>query len=91
MAKKKYYYVLVCNTKYVCFVTKIDNANRVSYWDYKEKPLLMTKSRAEDMALGLNLNGHIAFVVSSDFEIEYHPYNYQNYYMYFKKRGGNKK
>ena len=71
--KKTHYYVLVITEAGVKFVTKINYSDRTAEWDYKEKPIEMSKSEAEDLSLGLNLNGHMAYVVSQKWEIDKQP------------------
>lgn len=85
MAKKFYYYVLVCNNKGVKFVTGVGRYDAV--WDYTKPPKCMTKRDAEKLAVGLGLNGHRAFVVCMPYEIEDHIYNYNEYEMQFVAKG----
>ena len=73
---KTYNYVLVLTTEGPKFVTKIGE-HKTAYWDEKEKPHLMDLNYARDMALGLTVNGCVAFPVSSKFEIEQQPYFYE--------------
>lgn len=79
MAKTKrqnWYYVLVMTDGGPVFVTSVEYSPKVAHWDKTEKPLVMDKSRAEDLTLGLNLNFHVAFTVCSKFEMDYQPYMY---------------
>lgn len=71
MAKNKFFYYVGVQTEGgMTLVTKIDNRNRISYWDANEKPLAMPANRAEDIALGLSLNLNYAVVVKSIAEIQ---------------------
>lgn len=73
MAKKKfYYYVGVKVNDGMTLVTKVENAGRMCYWNDKFPPLELGKTRAEDIALGLNLNYHSAVVIQSHFELTTH-------------------
>ena len=77
MAKKKnYWYVLVMTNEGPKFVTSVSYMDKTAHWDKTEKPLEMDKERATDLALGLNLNMHAAFVVCQPFEIDRQPYRY---------------
>ena len=64
----KKYYVGVKTDNGMMFVTEIDNKNRTSYWNKDSKPLAMSKSVANDIALGLTWNGNNAVVVESIIE-----------------------
>lgn len=64
----KKYYVGVKTDDGMMFVTKIDNNNRTSYWSKESKPLALSKSVANDIALGLTWNGNNAVVVESIIE-----------------------
>lgn len=72
MSNKFHYYIGVKTNYGLMLVTKIDNRNRQCYWDEEDKPLAMKKSTAEDIALGLNLNGFQAVVVQSHTELSNH-------------------
>ena len=85
-AKKKHYYVLVITDAGPKFVTKISYGDKTAEWDYKEKPLEMNKSQAEDLALGLNLNFHQSYVVVMDWELDAQPYRYEKWKMEWKER-----
>ena len=79
-AKKKpcnYWYVLVMTDSGPTFVTSVEYAPKVAHWNKLEKPLELGKYRAEDLALGLNLNLHTAFAVCSKFELDSQPYRYE--------------
>ena len=76
MAKQtNWYYVLVLTNQGPVFVTKIGE-HKTAYWDKSEKPKEFSKSFAEDLTLGLNLNFHVAFMVCSKFELDSQPYRY---------------
>ena len=64
----KKYYVGVKTDNGMMFVTETDNKNRTSYWNKDSKPLAMSKSVANDIALGLTWNGNNAVVVESIIE-----------------------
>lgn len=70
MALKYLYYVLVVTEDGGKFVTKIDNTTKTAYWDSKGKPLAFSKSYADDLALCLTLNFHIAFTLKSYHELQ---------------------
>lgn len=72
MARKFYYYVGVQTNDGMRFVTKINNSNRMSYWNLNEKPLEMTQMLATDIAEGLCMNCTTAVVVKSFFELADH-------------------
>ena len=86
MAKKSYYYVLVFSDEGPVYVTKVDNAKRISYWDKDEQPMSMSQSFAEDLAMGLNLNCNSCVVVKSPHEISGHPYNYEYFDCTFTRK-----
>ena len=70
MALKYFYYVIVKSENQAIFVTKLDNATNHAYWDKNEKPLPLSKSYAEDLALCLTLNLFPAFVLMSAHELQ---------------------
>lgn len=73
MAKNKfYYYVGVKTNGGMTLVTKVENTGRMCYWNDKLPPLAMSKTCAEDIALGLNLNFHSAVVIQSRIELTTH-------------------
>lgn len=77
--KAKYrYYVLVMTNDGPKFVTSIDRSNKYAHWDIDKPPLDLGKYWADDLALGLSLNGNVAFVVSSKWDIDRHPYRYKD-------------
>lgn len=76
MAKKKYhYYVLVSTDTGMTFVTST-GANQYAKWEKSEKPLDLPQYFAEDIALGLTLNGYLAFCVKTPYELDTQPYRY---------------
>lgn len=77
MAKAKYhYYVLVITNHGPVFVTSIPERN-YARWDATETPLELSKGSAEDIAMGLNLNGYTARVVyTQHFEQMHQLYRY---------------
>lgn len=69
---KKYYYIQVIDKNKIKFITEIDNENKMSYWENdKEFKIFETKSYADDIAMGLCLNGFYAFVVESLYKLEF--------------------
>ena len=70
MALKYLYYVVVATEDGAKFVTKVDNATKMAYWDSKEKPMSFNKSYADDLALCLTLNFHLAFTLKSYHELK---------------------
>lgn len=86
MDKKFHYYVLVVSERGPKFVTKVNYANKTAEWNYEEKPLEMSKERAEDLVLGLCLNFNTAYVVCQPFEIDSHPYNYKDFELTFEEK-----
>ena len=77
MAKKEnYYYVLVMGNEGPVFVTSIDRTEKTAHWDKDEAPLELIKSYAEDLTMGLTLNGHLAFTVCSKYKLDNQPYRY---------------
>ena len=86
MAKKYYYYVLVFDNGGPVYVTSVNNANRYAHWNKNEKPMAMSSSYAEDLAMGLNLNFNSCVVVKSPHEISGHPYNYEYFDCTFTRK-----
>ncbi len=70
MALKYLYYVVVATEDGAKFVTKVDNATKTAYWDSKDKPMAFNKSYADDLALCLTLNFHLAFTLKSYHELK---------------------
>lgn len=76
--KKTHYYVLVFTAEGAKYVTKINNADRTAEWNKDEKPLEMTKERANELMIGLTWNCHSAQVVASPVELDNQPYRYND-------------
>ena len=75
--KKSYNYILVVTGEGPKFVTKINySEGKTAEWNKLEKPLEIDSDSANDIVIGLNLNGHIAFKVSQPFEIDHQPCMY---------------
>ena len=74
--KKNHYYVLVFTSTGPAYVTGIPRRSYAE-WDKNKEPYEMTKSMAEEVAYGLNLNGYAAQMVISPFEA-HQPYRYEN-------------
>ena len=70
MALKYLYYVVVATEDGAKFVTKVDNTTKTAYWDSNEKPMSFNKSYADDLALCLTLNFHLAFTLKSYHELK---------------------
>lgn len=83
--KKNYWYVIVMTDGGPVFVTSVDYRSKTAHWDKSEKPLEMDKSRAQDLALGLNLNFHSSFAVCQPFEIDTQPYRYDKWHVEWKE------
>ena len=79
MAKKNHYYVLVFTNAGAVYVTSIDSTNKYARWDKDKAPMEFSKSYAEDLVMGLNLNFNSSVLVVSPFEIGHQPYNYEMY------------
>lgn len=72
--KKNYYYVLVLTSEGPVFVTETKYHDAM--WDKNKPPKLFSKAFAEDVALGLALNFHSAFMVTTKYELTTQPYRY---------------
>lgn len=70
MALKYFYCVVVATEDGAKFVTKVNNATKTAYWDCNQQPIPLAKSYAEDLALCLTLNFHLAFVLKSYHELK---------------------
>ena len=76
MSKKKtYYYVLVFTSTGPVYVTGIPERN-YAQWDKEKQPKDLTKYMAEDIAMGLKLNGYSAEMVVTPIELTSQPYRY---------------
>ena len=78
MAQKKnkyHYYVLVLTNYGPVFVTDIPERNYAK-WDKLKAPLEFSKTSAEDIALGLNLNGYTACMVVYPYEVDHQLFFY---------------
>lgn len=73
---KNHYYVIVMANDGPAFVTSIEYVGKFAHWKKGEKPLEMSKTQAENLAYGLNLNFHQAYTVYMPYEIETQPYRY---------------
>ena len=88
MATKKqtnWYYVLVMTNDGPIFVTSL-GAHHTAYWNKNEKPYELSKEWAEDMVRGLLWNGHVSFVVKSQWELDTQPYNYGEWQIKWEQR-----
>lgn len=88
-AKQEYWYVLVFTNKGPKYVTKTGE-HKTAYWNEKEKPLELSKDWAQQMSLGLCLNGYNAIAIGSIYEVVSHPYNYEDYSIVWRKKKGKK-
>jgi hypothetical protein len=70
MALKYFYYVVIATEDGAKFVTKTDYATKMAHWDSNEKPLALSKTQADDLALGLTLNFYPAFTLKSYHELK---------------------
>lgn len=79
MAKKKkyYYYVLVFTDDGPVYVTSLGE-HHWCHWNATEKPYELGKYFAEEVAMGLGLNGTNAVEVVMPFEMEHQPYRYED-------------
>ena len=88
MAKKKnYWYVFIMTEQGPVFVTKVNQSDKTAEWDKGEKPLEMSESMSKDLAMGLQLNFHLAYAVCHRFELETQPYRYDLGSFVWKKEG----
>ena len=86
MANKKYhYYVLVFTNEGPKYVTAL-KTGKYAEWKTENKPLEMSASWAEEIYKGLNLNFHLCVLVKSVYEIDTHPYNYNDFKLNFEKK-----
>ena len=74
--KKNYWYVIVMTESGAKFVTDKDYASKTAFWDGLEPPAEFGRYSAEDLAMGLMLNGYLAYAVMSPIEIDAQPYRY---------------
>ena len=78
MAKKKnYWYVLVLTGEGAKFVTSMSYRDKTAYWDKLEVPKELGMETAKDLAMGLMLNGHLAYAVTVPYELDCQPYSYK--------------
>lgn len=75
MAKKYHYYILVLTDTGAKFVTGM-GANHTCYWDGTKPPMEFSAYSAEDIAMGLRCNGHLAFFTRLPHELETQLYTY---------------
>ena len=83
--KKYHYYVLVFTNEGPKYVTGIGD-HHTAYWKAEDKPLEMSASWAEDVYVGLCLNFFTAVLIKSRFEIDRHPYRYDEYEIEWKEK-----
>ena len=83
--RKNFHYVLVFTAGGPVFVTSTSNATRQARWEKDKNPLALQKSYAEDLVLGLNVNGYQSVLVTSRWEL-FQPYNYKNYEFGFTEK-----
>ena len=84
--KKNYHYVLVFTNGGPVYVTDIESGSHWAHWKKEDKPMEFSATYAEDLVLGLNLNGHHAVLIKSKFEIDRQPYRYEAYECKFEKK-----
>lgn len=83
--RKNYYYVLVftdCGPVYVTSTGK----EKTAYWDALEKPLALPRYKAEQIAMGLNLNFYTTVIVLMPYELENQPYLYDKFQIKWEER-----
>ena len=73
--KRNHHYVLVLTNTGPVFVTGT-KPHHYAEFDKLEKPLEFSKSVAEDICLGLNLNFITAYYVCVPYELDAQPYRY---------------
>ena len=87
MTKNKYhYYVLVITEAGPIFVTGIDNSSKTATWDVDKAPLELGAYKAEDITIGLNCNMIPSYCIKSKFEIDKHPYRYDDFELKFVEK-----
>ena len=92
MAKKKEYWkVLVMTNNGAVFVTKTNNWERTAEWNKKEKPLDFTKADAQYLAMGLTMNGHLAFATCNTWDMDKQPYRYEEGNFYWRRKNVSKR
>lgn len=74
--KQNFYYVMVMTDNGPTFVTSVSRSDRTAFWNKEEKPLELGRYGAEDLCIGLNLNGNLAYTICSKYELEEQPYLY---------------
>lgn len=85
--KKNYWYVLVMTEHGPVFVTSLDHESKVAEWDADASPLELTEGVAKELAVGLQLNFHLAYAVCHRFEIHAQPYRYDLGSLVWKNEG----
>lgn len=74
--KKSFWYVLVLTNAGAVFVTGIDRASKIAYWNREEQPKELSMNVSKDLAMGLRCNGYKAFTICNFFELTEQPYRY---------------
>ena len=82
--QKNWYYVLVMTDEGPKFVTGTEY--HTAYWDKDKAPKELGSYWAEDICRGLNLNGHLSYVVKSQWELDTQPYNYAEWQIKWEER-----
>ena len=89
MAKKKveeYCKVIVMTDNGAVFVTEVNNWERTAKWEKDKKPLNLTKDDAQYLAMGLTMNGHLAFATCDRYDMDKQPYRYETGNFYWRKK-----
>lgn len=73
---KYYYYILVFTSEGPKYVTGIGE-HRTAEWDMLKKPKEFSSEYADDVVLGLTLNGFNAVKVQMKWEVENQPHRYE--------------
>ena len=74
--QKHHHYVLVLTDTGAVLVTGTGD-HHTAYWEREEKPMELGSAYAHDMAMGLTLNGYLAYHIDSFYPIKNQPYNYK--------------
>lgn len=76
--KKYYYYVLVFTDTGPVYVTGIGE-RYTAFWNRLKPPYELEMHKAEDVAMGLGLNGTSAVMVKSPYDLTFQPYYYHKF------------
>jgi len=82
--QKNWYYVMVLTSEGPKFVTSLGEG-KTAYWDKLKAPKEFSKEWAEDLAFGLQVNGHMAYSVCMKFALDHQPYYYERGHFEWKE------